>query len=96
MEAQLGNIPLPVAELINEMAFGLLARDREALVKTLIGEMNPQVPAQNYKRLTDAVDQLFGKLLLALQLETQALALGDVGDGEEDGVGGVRAAFWCR
>jgi hypothetical protein len=44
-EAQLGNIPLPVAELINEMAFGLLPRDREALVKTLIGEMNPQVPA---------------------------------------------------
>ena len=88
-EAQLGNVPLAVAELINETALGLLPRDREAPVETLIGEMDLQVPAQNYKKLTYAVDQLFGKLLLAFQLETQTLALGDVGDGKQNRVGGV-------
>jgi hypothetical protein len=56
-DAQLGNVPLPVAEFINETALGPLPRGREAPVETLIGEMDLQVPAQNYKRLTSAFRQ---------------------------------------
>ena len=60
--AQLRDIPLPVAELVDEPALGFLRRDPEGLVERLVGRDHAEILIQHQERLLDGIGDALGKL----------------------------------
>src|SRR4029453_3000048 len=57
---QRGNIPLPIAELINELAFGLRWAHLKQLVEGRVGRLHAEVGGEDEERFSDRLDNLFG------------------------------------
>ena len=57
---QLGNIPLPIAELIDELADGLRWAHLKHLVEGRIGRLHAEVGREDEQRFPDRLDNLFG------------------------------------
>src|SRR5690349_894445 len=83
---QAGNIPLTIAELVDEAPFGRGRIDLKLGIEGLIGRLDAQIPSENQKRVTRRVDHLFGKLLLPLKLEPRPFPLCNVLNGEQDAI----------
>ncbi|HEX2121143.1 MAG TPA: histidine kinase dimerization/phospho-acceptor domain-containing protein, partial [Thermoanaerobaculia bacterium] len=73
---QVGDVPLPVAELIDEPPLGLFRRDGEGLVEGAVRRMDAQFGVENQQRLAHGVDHILGMLDLIQQM----LRLAPVGD----------------
>src|SRR4029453_5303895 len=56
---QRGNIPLPIAELIDELVFGLRWADVKQLVEGRIGRLDVEVGGEDEERFPDRRDNLF-------------------------------------
>ena len=59
---QRGNIPLPIAELINELAFGLRWAHLKQLVEGWIGRLHAEVRGED-EEFPDCLDNLFSRVL---------------------------------
>ena len=91
--AELGDVPLAIADVVNEPPLGVCGGNLKGLVKGLIGMLHTKVPVQYEQRLAQRVDYLFGIFFLPLQLITRLLKFRDVADREEDQVGSIGSAF---
>ena len=60
---QVGDVPLAVAQLINETAFGLHGRNVERLVKRAVGGLDAQRGIQNQQGLAHRVDNVLSVIL---------------------------------
>ena len=65
--AQLGDVPLAVAQLVQQPAFGLLARDAEAAVERLARRPHAQLGVEHEQRLAHRRDDALGVLVGALE-----------------------------
>jgi hypothetical protein len=75
---QIGNVPLAVAELVDELVLRLFGRDVEGLVEGAVRRMNAQAAVKNQERLTDGVDDILGIRLDLLEQMLRAPFLRDV------------------
>ena len=57
-----GDVPLPVAQLIDEPAFGLLGGDAEGLVEGAARGVHPEVGIEDEERLADGIDDALGEV----------------------------------
>lgn len=84
---QLGDIPLIVAELVDEPTLCLFAVDRERGVERVVGPDNLQIIVQHQKRHGCGVDRDLGQFLLTLGFLALILLPGDVVDCQQKDVG---------
>ena len=81
--AQPRDVPLAVAELVDEAPPGLVGVHGELRIEGLVGGIHPQVPAENQQGVARGVEDLLGQLLLPFELEAQALRFGGVLEAEQ-------------
>ena len=86
---QLRNVPLPVAELRQRPALGLVGADLEDLVEGRVGRPHPQLGREHHQREAYRRDDRLGELLRLQDLPLAALALGDLGEGHDHAVDAV-------
>src|SRR5690349_11953214 len=79
--SQFGNVPLTIAELVNQAAGGLLPTNLELLIKGSIGRSDTKVPAQDKQRLADSFHHGLGIDARFVDLVGGVLAVCDVGKG---------------
>ena len=90
--SQLRDVPLAIAQLVNETSFRLLRISAEELVEGLICRVNLEVAVENQQRFTHAVDQFLGEFYSALEFTTKPLTLGVIGYRKQDAVFFIRPA----
>ena len=81
---QFGDVPLPVAEVVDEIADGLLGRYLEGFVETEIGREDFQLRVQHHQRLAHGLDDALGILQGLLDLRLQLFGDRAVHDGGKD------------
>ena len=60
---QVGDVPLAVAQLVDEAALGLLGRDVERLVEGAVGGPDAQRGVEDQQRLAHRIDDVLGVVL---------------------------------
>ncbi|MDZ3835857.1 MAG: hypothetical protein U0S49_00590 [Rhodospirillales bacterium] len=81
--AQPGDVPLAVAEFVDEAPPGVVGVHGELRIEGLVGGIHPQVPAENQQGVARGVEDLLGQLLLPFEIEAKALRLGCVLEAEQ-------------
>ena len=81
---QIRNVPLAVAEVVDQAPLGLGRLDLEGIVEGAIGGLYPEILVQDQEWLADSVDDLLGQLLLMLQQPPAAPLLRHIFNGDED------------
>ena len=78
---QLGDVPLPVAEVVDEVPDGLLGGDPEGIVKAVVGGENLQVGIEHDQRFADGFHDVLGVFPGNLDSRFRLFAIGDVTQG---------------
>ena len=84
---QLGYVPLPVAEVVDELPDRLLGGPLEGVVEALVGGEDLQVGVQHHQRLAHGLDDVLGVFPGVLDFRLQLLACGDVLHRQQDDAG---------
>ena len=53
-----GNVPLAVAELVDQLVFGFAGRDMEGLVECAVRALYAEVGVEHQKRLANSIDDI--------------------------------------
>ena len=80
---QVGDVPLAVAQLVDQPALGLAGRDVERLVEGAVGRPHPQRGVEDQQRLPHRVHDVLRVGLDGLQIRLGASPLGDVLHGQD-------------
>ena len=75
---QVGDVPLAVAQLVDEAVLGLLGRDVERLIEGAVGGPDAQGGVEDQQRLAHRVDDVLGVGFDGLQIRLGAPPLGHV------------------
>src|SRR5438105_2608359 len=81
---QVGDVPLAVAQLVDQAALGLPGRDVERLVEGAVGGPDAQRGVQDQQRLAHRVHDVLGVGLDGLQVRLGAPPLGHVLHGQDE------------
>ncbi len=80
--AQVGNIPLAVAQLVNQVVLCFFRRDVKGLVKGAVGGVNAQRGIENQERLAHRVYDVLGVRFNGLQVRLGASPLRHIFHGQ--------------
>ena len=84
--SQRGDVPLPVAELVDRPALGLLLDDLERAVEGLVRRHHAEVHVEHEQRRARGADDRLGVVAGFLAVGGRLLLLGDVVEGDADAV----------
>ena len=76
--AQVGDVPLAVAQLVNEAVLSLNGRDVKSLIESTVGGPDAQAGVEDQQGLTHRVDDVLGVGFDGLQIRLGAPPLGHV------------------
>src|SRR5580704_16301545 len=81
--AQIGDVPLAVAQLVNQAVLGFFEGDLKSLVEGAVTRSHPQSGIENQERLAHGVDDVLSVGFNGLQLRLGTPALGHIFHGQD-------------
>ena len=76
--SQIGNVPLAVAEFVNQTILGFVRGNMEILIKSAIGRVNAKRRIEHQKRLAHRVHDVLRKSLDGFQIGFRAAPFGHI------------------